>query len=179
MQKSTQGLDTPTPFLQLQGTILQGRHDLLLGTELLFTDDKDTHGTKRSVAHVGTTEQRIAFQEVTVTPKKPSEPEIIVDLEPPPAEDLDEKIDRMTGLSVPPTRAPRKKKTGSNAKGKEKATPGKSTRGRKAKGKGKEKEKEEEPTPPPPSPSPPPLPEGIRMDEDALGGDDDDDDVCG
>ena len=36
----SQGLDTPTPFLQLQGTIFKGRHDLLLGTELLFTDDK-------------------------------------------------------------------------------------------------------------------------------------------
>jgi len=35
-----QGLDTPTPYIQLQGTILKGRHDMLLGTELIFTDDK-------------------------------------------------------------------------------------------------------------------------------------------
>lgn len=34
-----QGLDTPTPFLQLSGTFLKGRHDSLLGTELLFTED--------------------------------------------------------------------------------------------------------------------------------------------
>jgi len=37
------GLDTATPFLQLQGTVFKGRHDLLLGTELLFTDDKGTN----------------------------------------------------------------------------------------------------------------------------------------
>ncbi|KAJ3500157.1 hypothetical protein NLJ89_g9918 [Agrocybe chaxingu] len=168
MHKSTQGLDTPTPFLQLQGTILQGRHDLLLGTELLFTDDKDTHGSKRSVSHVGTTEQRIAFQEVTLTPKKPPGPEIIVDFVTPPAEDLDQKIDRMTGLSAPPTRGARKK-TGPNAKGKEKAAPGKSTRGEEGKG---QREGRRSLLPPPP---PPPLPEGIRMDEGASGGDDDDD----
>ena len=35
-----QGLDTPTPFLQLSGTIFQGTHQSLLGTELLFTEDK-------------------------------------------------------------------------------------------------------------------------------------------
>ncbi|PBK83365.1 hypothetical protein ARMGADRAFT_861494, partial [Armillaria gallica] len=29
-------LDTPTPFLQLVGTVLKGRHKTLLGTELLF-----------------------------------------------------------------------------------------------------------------------------------------------
>ncbi|KAH9979540.1 hypothetical protein BGW80DRAFT_1164465 [Lactifluus volemus] len=34
------GLDTPTPFLQLSGTIFQGTHQSLLGTELLFTEDK-------------------------------------------------------------------------------------------------------------------------------------------
>lgn len=38
--ESVQGLDTPTPYLQLSGTILQGRHENLLGSELLFTDDK-------------------------------------------------------------------------------------------------------------------------------------------
>ncbi|KAK0431697.1 hypothetical protein EV421DRAFT_2089876 [Armillaria borealis] len=31
------GLDTPTPFLQLAGTVLKGRHETLLGTELLFS----------------------------------------------------------------------------------------------------------------------------------------------
>ena len=39
-EKSLQGLDTPTPFLQLSGTILKGRHDNLLGSELIFSDDK-------------------------------------------------------------------------------------------------------------------------------------------
>lgn len=34
----SQGLDTPTPFLQLSGTIFKGKHQTLLGTELLFTD---------------------------------------------------------------------------------------------------------------------------------------------
>jgi hypothetical protein len=36
----TQGLDTPSPFLQLSGTIFKGQHDSLLGTEILFTDAK-------------------------------------------------------------------------------------------------------------------------------------------
>ncbi|KIJ19540.1 hypothetical protein PAXINDRAFT_68874 [Paxillus involutus ATCC 200175] len=36
------GLDTPTPFLQLSGSIFKGRHDSLLGTELLFTEEKST-----------------------------------------------------------------------------------------------------------------------------------------
>ncbi|KZV65711.1 hypothetical protein PENSPDRAFT_586397 [Peniophora sp. CONT] len=34
------GLDTPTPFLQLSGTIFKGEHRNLLGTELLFVEDK-------------------------------------------------------------------------------------------------------------------------------------------
>ena len=38
--KLVQGLDTPAPFLQLSGTIFQGTHQSLLGTELLFTEDK-------------------------------------------------------------------------------------------------------------------------------------------
>ena len=33
-----QGLDTPTPFLQLSGTMLMGQHVSLLGTELLFSE---------------------------------------------------------------------------------------------------------------------------------------------
>ncbi|KAI0045051.1 hypothetical protein FA95DRAFT_1496085 [Auriscalpium vulgare] len=34
------GLDTPTPYLQLSGTVFQGKHQNLLGTELLFTEGK-------------------------------------------------------------------------------------------------------------------------------------------
>ncbi|KAK2464597.1 hypothetical protein APHAL10511_003386 [Amanita phalloides] len=65
------GLDTPTPFLQLSGTVLKGRHDPLLGTELLFTDEKDAQDrNKRSVAYVGGTEQRVTFKEVRLQPKE-------------------------------------------------------------------------------------------------------------
>ena len=35
-----QGIDTPSPFLQLSGTVFKGQHQNLLGTELLFTDAK-------------------------------------------------------------------------------------------------------------------------------------------
>ncbi|KAF8978645.1 hypothetical protein BDQ17DRAFT_1264090 [Cyathus striatus] len=45
------GLDSPTPFLQLSGTILKGRHDSLLGTELLFTEDKGKHYMTSSFAY--------------------------------------------------------------------------------------------------------------------------------
>ncbi|KAF8888993.1 hypothetical protein BD779DRAFT_1521401 [Infundibulicybe gibba] len=34
------GLDTPTPFLQLSGSVFKGYHNELLGTEILFTDGK-------------------------------------------------------------------------------------------------------------------------------------------
>jgi len=65
------GLDTPTPFLQLSGTILKGQHQTILGTELLFTEAKDdVHDRgKRSLVHVGTTEKRIRFREVELKPK--------------------------------------------------------------------------------------------------------------
>ncbi|KJA15450.1 hypothetical protein HYPSUDRAFT_103566, partial [Hypholoma sublateritium FD-334 SS-4] len=113
------GLDTPTPYLQLQGTILKGRHDMLLGTELIFTDDKENHDwNKRSVVHVANTEQRIAFQEVTLVPKIPSAKgkeravagtdEVIVDFEGPSAQEgRTVQIERLTGLSAPVGRAPR------------------------------------------------------------------------
>ncbi|KAF5313834.1 hypothetical protein D9619_013013 [Psilocybe cf. subviscida] len=112
------GLDTPTPFIQLQGTILKGRHDMLLGTELIFTDDKETHDwNKRSVVHVGNTEHRIAFREVTLVPKgsgsakgkeraNPDTETVSAH-----AQSLAATpIDRMTGLSAPVSRAPRKGK---------------------------------------------------------------------
>ncbi|KAF9242829.1 hypothetical protein BU15DRAFT_72479 [Melanogaster broomeanus] len=69
------GLDTPTPFLQLSGSIFKGRHDALLGTELLFTEEKhDTERNKRSFTHVGSTEQRIRFKEVQLKEKAPPGP---------------------------------------------------------------------------------------------------------
>ncbi|KAG6875894.1 hypothetical protein C0992_001890 [Termitomyces sp. T32_za158] len=64
------GLDTPTPFMQLSGTILKGRHDELFGTELLFTEGKDPHDSaKKTLVHVASTEQRICFREVRLVPK--------------------------------------------------------------------------------------------------------------
>ncbi|KAH7912105.1 hypothetical protein BJ138DRAFT_1005171 [Hygrophoropsis aurantiaca] len=64
------GLDTPTPFLQLSGSIFKGRHDALLGTELLFTEEKrDNDRHRRSVSHFTNTEQRIRFKEVELKPK--------------------------------------------------------------------------------------------------------------
>ncbi|KDR71816.1 hypothetical protein GALMADRAFT_126758 [Galerina marginata CBS 339.88] len=172
------GLDTPTPFLQLQGTVLKGRHDLLLGTELIFTDDKESHDwNKRSVIHVSNTEQRIAFQEVTLIPKASSSKgkekatadnpveggEIQVDFEPPPAENRSTYIDRMTGLAGPIPRTSRKGKTPNpktpkpkttkKGKGKEKA---KTTKGL---AKGKEKEVlEPQPEEPAPMVGDPPQP---------------------
>ncbi|KAI0631639.1 hypothetical protein C8Q77DRAFT_1061265 [Trametes polyzona] len=67
------GLDTPTPYLQLSGTKLKGRHQSLLGTELLFTetsDDQHPHAQgKRPLVHVASTERRIRFKEVEIKPK--------------------------------------------------------------------------------------------------------------
>jgi len=68
------GLDTPTPFLQLSGTIFKGKHQTLLGTELLFAEPKDDHqscGARKPrppLVHVGTTEQRIKFKDVELKP---------------------------------------------------------------------------------------------------------------
>ncbi|KAI0808171.1 hypothetical protein C8Q74DRAFT_117018 [Fomes fomentarius] len=65
------GLDTPTPFLQLSGTMLKGQHVSLLGTELLFaesTDEIHDRG-KKPLVHVANTERRIRFKEVELRPK--------------------------------------------------------------------------------------------------------------
>ncbi|THH14206.1 hypothetical protein EW146_g6113 [Bondarzewia mesenterica] len=64
------GLDTPNPFLQLSGTIFKGSYQNLLGTELLFSEEKDDHDhSKKSIAHLANTEQRIRFREVELRPK--------------------------------------------------------------------------------------------------------------
>lgn len=86
-------MDTPTPFLQLSGTIFQGTHQSLLGTELLLTEDKGSsrgsivfarykhHShqqsglddqTRRKVTHLANTSQRIRFKQVEVRPKDES-----------------------------------------------------------------------------------------------------------
>ncbi|THU89627.1 hypothetical protein K435DRAFT_590793, partial [Dendrothele bispora CBS 962.96] len=65
------GLDTPNPFLQLSGTILKGRHESLLGTELLFTEVKDDEDrSKRHFSFVSVNEQRVHFKEVQLIPKR-------------------------------------------------------------------------------------------------------------
>ncbi|KAI1789340.1 hypothetical protein LXA43DRAFT_586862 [Ganoderma leucocontextum] len=80
------GLDTPTPFLQLSGTMLKGEHVSLLGTELLFSEaaaagpssgvstDEQPHERaqgKKALVHVANTERRIRFKEVELKPKVP------------------------------------------------------------------------------------------------------------
>ncbi|KAJ7485249.1 hypothetical protein B0H11DRAFT_2018661 [Mycena galericulata] len=92
------GLDTPTPFLQLSGTIFKGRHNSLLGTELLFTDGKDpSDWSKRAITHVANTEQRICFKEVQLKPKKAIVPD-------PPLneESIRLKVDQITGNATRP-----------------------------------------------------------------------------
>ncbi|KDQ57938.1 hypothetical protein JAAARDRAFT_193425 [Jaapia argillacea MUCL 33604] len=78
------GLDTPTPFLQLAGSIFKGQHQSLLGTELLFTDNvasphpapEDAEPNKpRSLLPVGTTSHRIRFKEVQLKPKNKVPPQ--------------------------------------------------------------------------------------------------------
>ncbi|KAG5646443.1 hypothetical protein DXG03_003493 [Asterophora parasitica] len=92
------GLDTTTPFLQLSGTILKGKHETLLGTELIFTEAKDIHahtstdhidprlqeppppppqvhkktGAAHTLTHVAGTSQRICFREVRLQPREAS-----------------------------------------------------------------------------------------------------------
>ncbi|KAG0704086.1 hypothetical protein DFH29DRAFT_802448 [Suillus ampliporus] len=64
------GLDTPTPFLQLSGSFFRGRHDTLLGSELLFAEENnDSERNTRSLTHVGVTERRILFKEVQIREK--------------------------------------------------------------------------------------------------------------
>ncbi|PBK60303.1 hypothetical protein ARMSODRAFT_966184 [Armillaria solidipes] len=58
------GLDTPTPFLQLAGTVLKGRHKML-GTELLFSE----HSPEHAVSYMESTRQRICFREVRLEEK--------------------------------------------------------------------------------------------------------------
>ncbi|KAL0566440.1 hypothetical protein V5O48_015573 [Marasmius crinis-equi] len=70
------GLDTPTPFMQLSGTILKGHHDTLIGSELLFMENKeDSNRSKRHLTYVGSTSQRLRFKEVQLRSKQeePSE----------------------------------------------------------------------------------------------------------
>jgi len=166
------GLDTPTPFLQLSGTILKGRHDSLLGTELLFTDGKDVDKAKRSITFTGSTSQRISFREVQLVPKGSSVPSPSSPLnvkfrskgkgKGKAGEEDDEPdgpitrdphmVDRVTGKAAPRARALKGKrakgKTGSDEEVEgdaEKIKPKPKVKGKeKAKQKGKAEEKEKE-----------------------------------
>jgi len=163
---------------------MKGRHNFLLGTELIFTEDRgkdpliitlcifmycfryafsENHDwNKRSLVHVANTERRVAFQEVTLIPKNlesnskgKQKASLTADISetaeaaaagittsdflPPSPKSHAAEIDKLTGVTGPPTRAPRKKKedpsAGSSTKksGKKKAT-------KSSKAKGKEKE---------------------------------------
>ncbi|KAK7460681.1 hypothetical protein VKT23_009396 [Stygiomarasmius scandens] len=120
------GLDTPNPFLQLSGTILKGRHESLLGTELLFTEVKDDEDrSKRHLSFVSTTEQRVHFKEVQLVPKRsvspsPTESSTTTNAKKNAkgkgkAKEVSEgeadtgMLDRMTGKDQPAKRARRKK----------------------------------------------------------------------
>ncbi|THH08278.1 hypothetical protein EW145_g2809 [Phellinidium pouzarii] len=69
------GLDTPTPFLQLSGTIMKGRHQTLLGTELIFeeTTGENERPSQDNVQYFTSTERRILFREVELKPKAPAQ----------------------------------------------------------------------------------------------------------
>ncbi|KAG2093522.1 uncharacterized protein F5147DRAFT_720860 [Suillus discolor] len=122
------GLDTPTPFLQLSGSFFRGRHDTLLGSELLFNEGKnDSERNTRALAHVGVTERRIRFKEVQLRQKAPEQ------LEEAPAvgansshngaqaEAAGHSLGRMIG-SVTEPRSRKRKKRRDKGKGKEKET---------------------------------------------------------
>ncbi|KAK0218898.1 hypothetical protein IW262DRAFT_1063085 [Armillaria fumosa] len=90
------GLDTPTPFLQLAGTVLKGRHETLLGTELLFSEHEDT------VSYMESTQQRICFREVHLEGKgKVTAKADVCQL----------VLDRITGKLAPVPRRRRTRKT--------------------------------------------------------------------
>ncbi|KAK0218913.1 hypothetical protein IW262DRAFT_1274457 [Armillaria fumosa] len=106
------GLDTPTPFLQLAGTVLKGRHETLLGTELLFsgayvlvacwayyilpTEHED------AVSYMESTRQRICFREVRLKEKGKATAK---------ADACQLVLDRITGKLAPVPRRRRTRKT--------------------------------------------------------------------
>ncbi|PBK83385.1 hypothetical protein ARMGADRAFT_1089507 [Armillaria gallica] len=87
------GLDTPTPFLQLAGTILKGWHETLLGTELLFSEHE------HAVSYMESTQQRICFREVRLEEKGKAKAK---------ADTFSPVLDRITGKLAP---LPRRRRT--------------------------------------------------------------------
>ncbi|KAK0234785.1 hypothetical protein EDD85DRAFT_1025570 [Armillaria nabsnona] len=89
------GLDTPTPFLQLAGTVLKGRHETLLGMELLFSE----HSPEDAVSYIESTRQRICFKEVRLEEKGKAKAK---------ADACQLVLDRITGKLAP---LPRRRRT--------------------------------------------------------------------
>ncbi|KAG0697391.1 hypothetical protein DFH29DRAFT_835934 [Suillus ampliporus] len=117
------GLDTPTPFLQLSGSFFRGRHDTLLGSELLFTEGKnDSERNTRALTHVGVTERRIRFKEVQLREKSHERLDEgavgNASSNDAPTQDAGHALGRMTGNV---TELPPRKRTKRRNKGKEKA----------------------------------------------------------
>ncbi|PCH34682.1 hypothetical protein WOLCODRAFT_139519 [Wolfiporia cocos MD-104 SS10] len=132
------GLDSPTPFLQIAGTIFKGQHQRLLGTELLFTDSDDgqaDHG-KRLLHPVGITEQRIKFKEVELKEKGSQSPpdaqQVSSNKGKSTRDRIPETVDEVTGNVSAERYAPEVRSTG-------RGRGGRSAKG-KSKGKGKERE---------------------------------------
>ncbi|PVF97037.1 hypothetical protein CPB86DRAFT_664875, partial [Serendipita vermifera] len=61
------GLETPTPFLQIGGSIFRGRSETLLGTEIIMQEPPG--GGSRNLVPLATTDKRIRFQEVKLIEK--------------------------------------------------------------------------------------------------------------
>ncbi|KAK0200442.1 hypothetical protein DFS33DRAFT_157207 [Desarmillaria ectypa] len=94
------GLDTPTPFLQLAGTVLKGCHETLLGTELLFSEPSPD----RAVSYMKSTRQRICFKEVRLEEKSIAKEKADY------CGDGQHALDRITGKLAPLPRRRRTKK---------------------------------------------------------------------
>lgn len=108
------GLDTETPMLQLHGSFFIGKHEELLGTELLFTEGRDeTNPSRRFVVPFDMTEQRIQFRQVEVKPKV----EPLEDSDPGPSSNV--KTASKAKSSKRSAKAKPKPKKSEKAKGKE------------------------------------------------------------
>ncbi|KAF9050990.1 hypothetical protein BDZ89DRAFT_977112 [Hymenopellis radicata] len=105
------GLDTPTPFIQLSGTVLKGVHDSMLGTELIFTEDKESADrVRKPINYLAGSGQRVSFREVRLQ-RKEDDPEgqEVPETELVLADDR-HALDRTTGNAAPPPRKRRKSK---------------------------------------------------------------------
>lgn len=88
------GLETSTPFLQLGDLVFQGIHAPSLGTELVFQNN--------DAAPVITTEHKILFNPVALTPRTVAEPDSVPPSAPPESREPEEAA----GGSAPQQRQP-------------------------------------------------------------------------